>query len=299
MHWQAARDRGLQTFAKVQFNTTWELGAVPYLPVLDLVAEHCHKLASARVDGLFMSWSVGGYPSINLEVARQFDAEPLPDTETVLMEVARRHYGAGAADARAAWKAFSAAFREYPYHIEVMYTGPQLLGPSNLLFRTPTDFRATMSGFAYDDLTSWRGPYPPEIFIQQFEKVASGWAEGLGLLIQAAGAAPADRQAEAQADLRVAEATLLHFRSVVNQARFVFIRNGALDSKTSLEARAVAAAQLKSIAADEARIARRMFTLTSQDSRIGFEASNQYLYVPTDFVEKVLNCRWVIEQLDR
>jgi len=28
-----------------------------------------------------------------------------------------------------------------------------------------------------------------------------------------------------------------------------------------------------------------------EDSRIGFEASNQYYYVPVDLMEKVLNCR--------
>ncbi len=298
-HWQAARDRGLNTFAKVQFNNTWELAAVPYLPVLDLVAEHCHKLASAGVDGLFMSWSLGGYPSVNFEVARQFDAEPLPDVETVLMKVARRHYGNGASDARGAWRAFSTAFREYPYHINVVYTGPQLFGPSNFLFERPTDFNATMSGFPYDDLASWRGPYPPEVFIKQFERVVSGWTDGLALLNKAADAAPADRKAEAQADLRVAEAALLHFQSVVNQSKFVFLRNQALENEANRELKAANFAQLKSIAADEARIARRMFTLASQDSRIGFEASNQYLYVPTDFLEKVLNCHWVIEQLER
>ena len=31
--------------------------------------------------------------------------------------------------------------------------------------------------------------------------------------------------------------------------------------------------------------------IQSRDSRIGFEASNQYYYVPLDLVEKVVNCR--------
>ena len=34
------RRPGLKTVAKVQFNNSWELSAVPYLPVMDLVAEH-------------------------------------------------------------------------------------------------------------------------------------------------------------------------------------------------------------------------------------------------------------------
>jgi hypothetical protein len=36
--------------------------------------------------------------------------------------------------------------------------------------------------------------------------------------------------------------------------------------------------------------------LTQEDSRIGFEASNQYVYVPLDLAEKIINCRWLLEQ---
>ena len=59
------------TVAKVQLNNTWELSAVPSLPVLDLVAEHCANLSTAGADGMMLSWSLGGYPSPNLEVARR------------------------------------------------------------------------------------------------------------------------------------------------------------------------------------------------------------------------------------
>ncbi|MBE0542072.1 MAG: hypothetical protein IH623_11845 [Verrucomicrobia bacterium] len=42
---------------------------------------------------------------------------------------------------------------------------------------------------------------------------------------------------------------------------------------------------------DEIALARRLFQLQSRDSRLGFEASNHYFYVPHDLREKVLNCR--------
>ena len=60
-----------------------------------------------------------------------------------------------------------------------MYNAPQQMGPANLLFAEPTGYKATMVCFPYDDLASWRGPYPPTVFAEQFEKVADGWAEGL------------------------------------------------------------------------------------------------------------------------
>ena len=43
--WELARKSGLRTVAKVQVNNSWELSTVPYLPVLDLVAEHAGNLA--------------------------------------------------------------------------------------------------------------------------------------------------------------------------------------------------------------------------------------------------------------
>jgi len=39
------------------------------------------------------------------------------------------------------------------------------------------------------------------------------------------------------------------------------------------------------------RLARRLHVLQTRDSRIGFEASNQYYYVPVDLAEKVINCQ--------
>ena len=35
--------------------------------------------------------------------------------------------------------------------------------------------------------------------------------------------------------------------------------------------------------------------LAKEDSRIGFEASNQYHYLPLDLVEKVVNCEYVLK----
>ena len=37
-----------------------------------------------------------------------------------------------------------------------------------------------------------------------------------------------------------------------------------------------------------------MYQLSKDDSRIGFEASNHYYYLPLDFVEKVINCEYIL-----
>lgn len=290
MHWKHAKGRGLKTVAKVQFNNSWELSAIPYLPVLDLVAEHCERLAQTDVDGMMLSWSLGGYPSLNLELASRFSARPAPAASTALDALAERHFGAQAAPlVRQAWTKFSRAFREYPYHGGVLYTAPQQMGPANLLFREPTGYGATMVGLPYDDLEHWRGLYPPQTFADQFQKVADGWAEGLRDLEAAQEMVPAELHDFATADLRVANAAHVHFASVANQARFVMARNALAAADHDLT-REKLRAELTTILDREIALARRLFELSSADSRLGYEASNHYFYVPLDLVEKVINC---------
>ncbi|HEY1377004.1 MAG TPA: hypothetical protein VGF55_09425 [Gemmataceae bacterium] len=279
-HWALAKQAGLKTVAKVAFNNTWELSAVPYLPVMDLVAEHCSRLGRVGVDGVMLSWSLGGYPSPNLRIARRFADEPTADPAAVLDELARDLYGpAGAPHARRAWTAFSRAFAEYPYCGAVVYHAPQQFGPANLLYDRPTGRKATMIGFPYDDVAGWRGPYPPAVFARQWEKMAAGWADGLAGLRQAVDAAPPEKRAAAEADLRLARAAGLHFRSVGQQVRFVLARDSRQPTGLILDA--------------EIQAARELFDLCRADSRIGFEASNHYYYVPLDLVEKVVSCEYI------
>ena len=292
-HWGYAKQRGLKTVAKVALNNTWELSAVPYLPVLDLVAEHCERLAKADVDGMMLSWSLGGYPSINLELAQQFAARPAPDASTALQAVAEHHFGSRAAPlVRQAWTKFSRAFQEYPYSGAVLYSAPQQMGPANLLYGQPTGYSATMVGIPYDDLNGWRGAYPPQVFAEQFQKVADGWAEGLVDWEAAQSLVPANLRAAAAADLRVARAAHLHFASVANQARFVMARDALLAAQKSADTDNLRR-ELIAILDREIDLARSMFELSSTDSRLGFEASNHYFYVPLDLVEKVINCDYL------
>lgn len=298
-HWAIAREAGLRTVAKVQLNNTWEISSIPYLPVLDLVAEHCANLAGSGVNGMMLSWSLGGYPSPNLEVARQFAADTTPTKDDALDRVARERFGPeGAPHARRAWSAFSSAFREYPFHVSVVYLCPAQMGPANLLYGTPTGYAATMTGIPYDDLKRWRGPYPTDVFESQFAKVADGWRKGLPELERAAGAALPSKKAEAETEMRFARAAGLHFASVANQVRFIAARDRILDQKNPPppEERSRLIAEARAIARDEIRLARELFPLARQDSRIGFEAANHYFYLPVDLVEKAIGCQYIANQ---
>ncbi|NLC55755.1 MAG: hypothetical protein GX774_02830, partial [Armatimonadetes bacterium] len=188
-HWELARRSGRKCLAKVQAGNTWELSAVPYIPAVENVAQHALNLREAGVEGLMLSWTLGGYPSPNLEVIAEVGRADAPAATAVeaMTRVARRRFGAALAPAVVrAWQQLSAAFREFPYHGGLVYTAPMQVGPANPLWLQPTGYRATMVGFPYDDLDAWRAVYPPEVFCAQFDKVADGFAAALEELRRAA-----------------------------------------------------------------------------------------------------------------
>jgi hypothetical protein len=294
-HWQLARERGLQTIAKIQAGNTWELSAVPYIPAVENVARHAENLSRANINGLMLGWTLGGYPSPNLEVVSETLA--CGSADEAMRRVAERRFGASLAPAVvAAWRGFSAAFREFPFHIGVVYSGPQQLGPANLLSAEPTGYHATMVGFPYDDLDGWRAVYPPEIFAGQLEKVAEGFDRAMTELKTSATGAESIPTAQRRAfteECRVAEAAAVHFRSSANQARFVLARRAAAAANNP-EVALARRATMQRLLKEEIALARRLHAIQSRDSRIGFEASNQYYYVPVDLVEKVVNCRHLL-----
>jgi len=135
-------------------------------------------------------------------------------------------------------------------------------------------YHATMVGFPYGDLNAWRGPYPAGVFASQFEKVSLGWQRGVAELRGVTGSAATE-------DQRLALAAGLHFESVANQARFILARAAGRRD------------QMARIARSEAGIARALYDLALDDSRLGFEPSDQYYYMPLDLVENVVNCEFI------
>lgn len=286
-HWEVARRRGMDVVAKIQAGNTWELSSVPYIPALANVARHAENLRKAGVRNQMLGWTLGGYPSPNLEVVAGVGEGGAP--LEVMRRVAERRFGTGLAAAVVeAWQKFSTAFSEFPLHIGVQYNGPQQLGPANLLWEKPTGYRASMVGFPYDDLASWRAVYPPDIFAAQLEKVARGFQDALADLRQAAKGTRTNavqRRAFTR-ECGVAEAASILFLSSANQARFVQARaNGKRDD-------------MRRLLRSEIELARQMFRLQSGDSRLGFEASNHYFFVPVDLAEKILNCRHLLDTME-
>ncbi len=292
-HWAFAREAGLKTLAKVQANNTWEISSTPYIPAVANVAQHAFNLRGAHVDGIMLGWTLGGCPSPNLEVFAEMGRPDEQSVEGVLKRVAERRFGAAVAPAAVeAWKAFSTAFSEYPYGNGGLYSGPQQMGPANPLWEQPTGYAPTMVGLPYDGLDQWRSIYPAGIFAGQFEKMAAGFDTAIAALRTAAAQCTLTplQAEELNHEIDVADACAIHFRSVANQCRFVMQRNG-LAKTADKDGAAQCIASLEALLKSESSLAARLYAIQTRDSRIGYEASNHYFYIPSDLAAKVINCR--------
>ena len=280
--WGAARANGIPTLAKVQANSSWELSPFPYLPLADLVYEHAENLRREGVSGVMLSWSCGSAPAPNLRLFGGVTPDAL----------AADLYGAEAVSSvRRAWKAFADGFRRYPFEVVVIYKGPQQWGPANPLYAKPTGYHATMVGMPYDGLdfgtwdNKWHGRFPLKDWISRFEEVADGFEKGCELFARALPLVPPEKRAAAERELRMFRAEAMHFRSVVDQSHFIMARDAG------------DRASMRTYAARELATAKAYLPLVRGDSRIGYECSNHYYYIPRDVVEKIVGCRKILDAL--
>ncbi len=296
-HWAMARKRGLKTVAKIQAGNSWELSSVPYIPAVKNAAQHAANLRDAHVDDIMLGWTLGGYPSPNLEVVTAIsnDKKGSLTADAAMEQIAAARYGAH--DSKAVvnlWKACSKAFQEFPFHIGMVYTAPLQVGPANLLWSEPTHYPASMTGFPYDDLDAWRAVYPNEVFISQFAKMGEQFQDAAMVYSTILGIKQNKNDIPANHERDLAEAAAIIYRSVANQARFIAARNKLASAKTKEEASA-SIREISPALKNEILLAQDLHDIQIRDSRIGFEASNQYFFVPIDLIEKVINCNYLLK----
>lgn len=270
--WKFAKEKGIPSVGKVQAANSWELSTFPYIPVMDLVAQHAVNLANEGVNGVMLSWSLGSCPSPNLRVYSELRRGET-DKDGVLDRLAKELYGAKSTQARKAWTAFSEGFTNYPFTCGTIYNGPQQWGPANPLYARKTGWRSTMVGIPYDDIDGWRTLYPRAVYADLIGKVADGFEVGCKLM---------EGVAEKR-ELDMFRAEQMHFASCRDQAKFVIARDAG-DVK-----------EMRRIAKVELDRAKEYWRIVRADSRIGYESSNHYFFVPRDVLEKVLSCRAIID----
>lgn len=295
-NWETARRAGLKTVAKVQVNATWEMAVVPSVPVLDLVARHAENLSKQSVNGVMLSWSLGGYPSENLKLFQSIKRGDV--AEDVLIKLAREEYGPKAGElVREAWRKCSEGFENYPYHINTVYHGPHHVGPSNPFYLDVTGYVATMVGIPYDNYDKWRSVYPLDVWIGLLDKAAEGFKQGVELLRQAEKLAKGEQRDRVAAQLHRAEAVYIHLKSSAEQTRFFEARNKLRKCSDAAEREAYKQA-MRSACHNQLQLIRQMLPILSVDSSIAYESSNQYFYLPADLIEAYISISYALQWLD-
>lgn len=260
-----AKKIGHKVMAKVQINSSWEFAVVPYVPVFELIIEHMQNLKELGVDGLMLSWTVGGYPTPSLDLVDRFFEGDF-DYDTWLCE----HFGDRATDVKRAVTHFSRGFRYYPHTIGTLYQGAQELGASNLLYREQTGYAATMVTYAYDDYNAWRGTYSVEDFLALLDSLLDEWKKGLDIIDSLDGN-------EAFRELRnFAEVVYVNIKSMAVQTRYNVARDEGKQD------------EIPALLCEEGSLTRRLYALAAEDARIGYEASNHYYFTQNNFIEKII-----------
>ena len=265
-----AKEKGHKIYAKVQINVSWELSAVPYLPVFDLTYEHIKNLKKIGVEDYLLNWTLGGYPSPTVDMISTFNRMGDKFDLDLWYE---DYFGEKGKQIHEAVKLICDGFREYPFSVENLYFSPKTLGTANLWELEPSQKPSAMVCYSFDDYKSWLGPYPLEVYFSQYEKLLKSWKQGLEKLKKLA-----DNQLIEEL-LTFGDVAYYHFLTDVNQTKYSICKR---DNKRE---------EMKPILLEEKEIATNVLRLLDKSSTIGFETSNHYFYTKRNVIEKLINIK--------
>ena len=270
--WNIAKKRGLECSAKVQFNCSWEMSALPYIPVYDLVAEHARNLKNENIKHIMMSWTLGGSPSPNIRLVNDIMSKDSSVEDFVKSMYAENEWEL----VFKAQREFSKGFREFPFHIGVLYDAPQNSGPKSQFFPEKTGWNATMVCYPYDDLKTWRVNYPEDVFENQFRLVCESNKLALDIMDSYQG----EKSNLFLETYTCIKGCYIHFLTTYNLIRYTRRRE---EDKTDF---------FFEVFDSEEKNVKEAIKLLSIDSRFGFEASNHYSFTRQDLFEKLINIDW-------
>ncbi len=271
-----ARKLGHKIYAKVQFNNSWECSSVPYLPVFDLVYEHLVNLKNIGVENYMMSWTLGGWPSVTLDLVNSFGENFDLDGWY------SRTFGKNSLKVHEAIKYLCEGFRNYPFSIYALYNSPKTHGYANLWEFGEENKQSCMVCYSFDDYENWIKPYPYEIYISHMKKLLDGFEKGIKIL------------SDAKEDKKVYELWLyssvayLHFYADYDQTVFSYLKRDLINNKE----------KISDILCHAKKATEELINLQRQDTKIGYEASNHYFYTTRSLKEKLLNIENLKKELE-
>ncbi|MBR3803950.1 MAG: hypothetical protein IKJ14_01205 [Clostridia bacterium] len=262
-----AKSKGRKTYAKIQVNNSWEISAVPSLPTYDLVYEHLKNLKDIGVENYMLSWTLGGYPSLSLQMASAFSSG------VSLEKWYEDTFGDNAKTVHRAVIALCDAFKEFPYACSPLYYSPKNLGYGNMWGVEYEDRGGFMVGNSFDKYEQWIWPYSYEQYTSAYKSMTEKWKEGLDLLEKIDGD---DLLEKVKSYALVA---YLHFRADYHQTLYSFYKRQPSKYKSEILA----------VLSESEKDVYLLIGEVIKDAALGYEASNHYFYNVRNLKEKLLN----------
>ncbi len=276
---KVAMESSHEMMAKVQLSNSWELAAVPYLPLFDMELDHIRKLNAIGTKNYQLTWTLGSYPSLTFDmVANYLDA---PDTFD-LEKWYEKHYGADAPIVHKAVKHFCKGFREYPFSIEVIYFSAKNHGAVNRWNLAPVKQSSAVVGWTFDDVEYYTRPYQPQLFIEHYERLIPEFDKGIEFL---EGAQSTDAAKEL---LLFAKIARNHFMADVVHTKYVLAKRRLPASKD----------EMRTLIAENRALCLELLELVAQSTLACYETANHYFYTERDIIEKLIQLDGLEKELE-
>ncbi|HAH87193.1 MAG TPA: hypothetical protein DCL60_07460 [Armatimonadetes bacterium] len=273
---QFARENGRRVFAKIQVGTTHEDANIPYLPVMNKVAEKLKNMADEGVSGYMGCWNFGNFLSPVTEITHRMSWLPQPDGEDLLRRMAERDYGRGAAPfVLQAWKEFCRATDHFPLCMFLLGLGVHTRGPVYPFRLTPSNKPTALNWRVVpytdwgDDHTFWTEKLGLPVILTSCKKLLVGWEAGLYQLEAGIKLAQGDCRGRLEKHLGVAKLFYHQYKSSLNFLNFVEARDAMQASSNTAESLKLLACMEKT-ARDELEHCQEVSPLLANDPQLGF-----------------------------
>ncbi|MFC5407532.1 hypothetical protein [Cohnella soli] len=290
---KAARERGLKLYS--MSNTgglTWDFGVIPFEPIPMQWAKRHAALHQARkewgLSGLMENHHFGWWPSFVSELAKWSYWTPTPPVEQIYEAIARRDFSSEAIPhVLAAWEHWSKAMLDYIPTNEDQY-GPFRVGPSYpLIFmqdvKLPDVWHAMWGNeIVLTDYAPLEDPRQSpsaariNVEIESLQRMEKKWKSGNERLALAIELTPDRKKDEAVRLLGMNEfivriiRTVIHVKLWYGLKRRLFMEPDGEKGNRILD-------EMVQLARDELDNARAAIPLVERDSRLGWEASMDYM----------------------
>mgnify|MGYP000847810071 FL=1 len=282
--------------------STWDFGAVPYVPTPFRWIERFKHLNAALenwgVDEHYETHHYGWWPNAVMDIRKAnawFPREE--DLEKVLEKVAVRDYGRDAAPhVLSAWRYWSQAMDFYVASNEDQY-GPWRVGPAYPLIFQPNITRtmgtkeiqfptAPHAHFGYKIVKTLYQPYenanqspgslryPQDI--RRLEQMHKLWEQGLQSAQAALKLTPERKRTECERLVALGEYILHSIMTTLNVKHW-WLLNTKLQASSDKDEMLAILEQLKELAAKEIRNAQETIPAVELDSHLGWEPSMEYV----------------------